>query len=273
MKFELNEMLNPVNEINILNEFQKKFTFCTLVTNEKEYLQMVESAQNIGFVGEDVEFIYFNNKKDNCFDGYSGVNHAIRNANGEYLIFCHQDLLFKYDDRADLELCLQELAQLDPNWALAGNAGRDGAGLAFVRITDPHGVDQRYGTFPHEVISLDENFIIINRKKNIACTASLSGFHFYGTDLCQNAKILGLKSYVIDFHLHHKSGGKIDENYKLAKESYIELQCNRKKSQFYSTSCSNFFVSSNKMLNYIFNKKFFLKLLRSLHKRKTSRWF
>jgi len=184
-----------------------------LVTRLDEYLKMVESAKQVGFDGDDVEFLYFDNANSNKFDGYSGVNRAIKTAQGKYLIFCHQYLLFKYDNREHLEKCLEQLSTLDQHWAIAGNAEDCITGKYYVRITDPHGDSINEGSFLQEVMSVDENFFIINQQVNIALISMLKGFHLYGLDLCQNAKYLGLKSYVIDFHLFHKSGGNVDKGY------------------------------------------------------------
>lgn len=120
---------------------------------------MVESAKQKGF---DVEFLYFDNDASNQFDGFSGVNRAIKAAQGKYLIFCHRDILFKYDNREHLEKCLEQLSMLDPHWAVAGNAGRCMNGRQYVRISDPHGDSINEGPFPQEVMSVDENFFIIN---------------------------------------------------------------------------------------------------------------
>lgn len=97
--------------------FEKKFTFCTLVTRFDEYIEMVESAKKAGF-DDDIEYIYFDNEESNQFDGYSGINRALKVAQGEYLIFCHQDILFNYDQRPQLEKCLHELEGKDPNWVI-----------------------------------------------------------------------------------------------------------------------------------------------------------
>jgi hypothetical protein len=36
----------------------------------------------------------------------------------------------------------------------------------------------------------------------------ISGFHFYGADICLHAHQMGHSAYVIDFHLEHLSPGK-----------------------------------------------------------------
>lgn len=253
--------------LNPQEEFSKRFSFCTLVTRYDEYLEMVESAKQAGFAGSDVEFLYFDNKQSNQYDGYSGINKAIRAARGKYLIFCHQDILFKFDGRTILDQRIEELEQLDPNWAVAGNAGKTRSGEVKLRITDPYGKDIKKGLFPAEVNSLDENILIINLSQNIACTANMTGFHLYGTDLCQNSYQLGLKSYVIDFHIFHKSAGKVDQSYFYAQKAYAEVQYHRKQGQFVWAMCSGFFVSHSRLKNWLFSRKWLLSLIKSYYTR------
>lgn len=234
-----------------------------------EYMEMVESAKKAEFDGVDVEFLYFDNKNSNQFDGYSGINRALREAQGQYLIFCHQDILFKYDQRIDLDVKLKELEQLDSNWAVVGNAGKNEKGNTSIRISDPHFLDLKDGdVFPAEVMSLDENFLVLNRKHNLSTTSNLlKGFHLYAIDLCQNAKNLGLKSYVIDFHLYHKSPGNVDQSYFNAQQAYMNMQYQRKQPQYFWAMCSQFYVSDSRFKNSFLNIKRILRLARSILKK------
>lgn len=234
--------------------FKYKFTFCTLVTKYAEYEEMINSAKNAGFDGIDVEYLYFDNKNSNVYDGYSGINRAIREAQGEYLIFCHQDIIFHDDQRYQLEQCLTELEVLDSTWAIAGNAGRDEHGYCAVRISDPNGANVREGQFPYSVSSLDENFLVINRKNNIGCSVGLSGFHLYGTDLCLNAIDLGYKAYAIDFHLLHKSVGTLDKSFFDSREQFIEFYRLRRQTKVIYTMCTIFLISKYKILLRLFDK-------------------
>lgn len=240
--------------------FTKKFTFCTLVTRFDEYLEMIESAKKIGFNGDDVEFLYFDNNESNQFDGYSGVNRAIHEAKGEFLIFCHQDVLFKYDNRYQLEERLSELSKIDRNWALAGNAGINSNGETILRISDPNGNFQSKGDVPSMVNSLDENFIIINQRLNNACSYGLGGYHLYGIDLCHHASLIGLNSYVIDFNLYHKSAGKKDKSFFEARANSISFYKNQKNKAVFWTVCTLFFSTKNSFLNSVLNSGFFKKI-------------
>lgn len=242
----------------------KDISFFTLVTRLDEYREMVDSAGNMGFTNTD--FFYFANKKSNDFDGFSGINYAIKHCTSEYLIFCHQDIIFNHDTKDILLDRIKELEQIDPNWAVVGNAGVTAKGKVILKITDPHGENQTKGPFPTQVMSVDENFIVINTKHNLSCSTHMKGFHLYGLDLCQNAAHLGLKSYVIDFHLTHKSKGNIDQSFFNSRDQYTQLQVNRKKSQIFFTTCTKFFVSQSSLTNLILNNKIVLKLLTSFLK-------
>ena len=57
-------------------------------------------------------------------------------------------------------------------------------------------------------MSLDENFIVVRGDARIGFSNDLSGYHFYGADICLNAAVAGWNAYVIDFHLAPPVGGK-----------------------------------------------------------------
>lgn len=228
------------------------------MTDFHEYTEMIDSAKNKGFNTNDIEFLYFDNIGNNTFDGFNGINRAIREAKGEYLVFCHQDILFEFDNREKLDKCMLELESLDSNWSVAGNAGKNHMGDSKVRITDPNWENLSLGKFPERVMGVDENFIIINRKHSFGCSTNMSGFHLYGIDLCQNAASLGLNTYVVDFHLRHKSGGNLSKEFFESALKYRELQIKRKIPQIVWTICTRFYVSNNRVLNWLYSYDYFL---------------
>jgi hypothetical protein len=225
-----------------------RFSICTLVTNLEEYSEMIGTFRERGFGGADCEFLYLDNSRSNAFDAFAGYNLFLTRAAGDYLILCHQDILLLEQGRPALEEKLAELDSLDPAWALCGNAGWSADGIPAVRITDPYGANQTWGTFPAQVVSLDENFIVARRDANLALSHDLSGFHLYGADLCIVADMLGRSAYVIDFHLHHKSAGNTDSNFYAGRRAAIAKYRRAFRTRWIRTTCTNFWVSGTPLL-------------------------
>lgn len=189
-----------------------QFSICTLVSRPALYEKLHDSFRAGGFAGDDVEFLYVDNSAGNEFEAYAGLNRMIAEARGKYIILCHQDVALLYDDREVLLEKLAELDSLDPGWALAGNAGKTAKGRSAVSIFDIGG-DRRSKPLPQQVVSLDENFIVLRRDSLLGFSRDLGGFHFYGTDLCLQAEWRGWSAYVIDFHLRHSGEAKRDETF------------------------------------------------------------
>jgi hypothetical protein len=228
-----------------------RYSICTIVSRPDEYAEMIQSFKKGGFDGEDCEFLCLDNSSQNIFDAFKGNNLFLTTARGEFVILCHQDVLLLNDGRVQLEAALRKLTEHDPRWAACGNAGGDQNGRLAIRISDPHGSNQSFGTFPAKVQSLDENFIVVRRSANLALSNDLTGFHLYGTDLCIIADILGYSCYVIDFHLRHKSPGKTDEQFFLARAGMIQKYRRALRSRSISTTCTSMFLSGVPLLGNI----------------------
>jgi hypothetical protein len=183
------------------------FSIATLVNDRAEYEAMVVSFRAGGFDGDDCEYLFVDNTAANTLDGYTGLARLLDEADGTYVILCHQDVRLIKDGRAALEARLADLEARSPDWALAGNAGGIAPGRLAARISDPHAPDQHPIPLPARVHSLDENFIVVRRAARISPSRDLAGFHFYGTDLCLQAELAGWSAHVIDFHLRHLSPG------------------------------------------------------------------
>jgi hypothetical protein len=189
-----------------------KFSICTLVTKWDEYRIMADSFIQAGFEPSSCEYLYIDNSNGNQADAFGGCNLFLNNAQGEFIILCHQDIVLQKDRREDLERCIRQLDVLDASWALLGNAGGVKLGETAFRITDEWG-SHNSGNLPVRVQTLDENFILARRSANLTLSSDLSGFHLYGTELCQVAQALGRTAWVVDFNLYHKSIGKLDEGF------------------------------------------------------------
>jgi hypothetical protein len=233
-----------------------KYSVCTMVTNFQEYHEMIVSFTEAGFGKEFTQFLYVDNSKGNKYDAYQAVNQFLKKATGSYLIICHQDILLKYDNEEKLFNSLEELNNIDEKWAIAGNAGGISVRNQAKIITEFPNKYERKGPFPSRVHSLDENFLVIKNSANLSLSADLQGFHLYGFELCLIASILGYNSYVIDFHLFHKSQGNPDHSFYELKQKIIIKYSKIFKGKFFETTITNFYLSGNGVLNSIFNSKF-----------------
>jgi hypothetical protein len=244
-------------------EYKYIFSICTLVTRKNEYQEMLETFYKKGFTDENCEFLYIDNSAVNKADGYSGLNKFLAQSKGKYTIVCHQDIRLEFDDIDRLKECIEEIDELDQNWAVLGNAGAScDFSMRSIRITDPHGSDKSTSEFPAKVDSLDENFLVIKNGLNIGLSRDLSGFHFYGTDLCLQSSLRGYNSYVINFHLHHLSPGNIDNYFNSCKKDLIKKYEYALRPRFVQTSCTYMHISGFSTLNAFLNNKLIFRLKR-----------
>ena len=168
--------------------------------------------------------------------------------------------------------CIQYLDGKDATWALLGNAGGINLKWIATHITEGKtGIIRSETHLPLKTKTLDENFIVVKKSANIALSNNLQGFHFYGTDICLIANVLGFNSYVINFNLIHKSNGKKDESfYDLEKKIRIKYHKSFQ-AKYITTTFSRFYISGNFFGNYFFNTKIMLFLARQYYKVFTSK--
>lgn len=258
--------MKQAREIDSINSNKLKYSICTLVTDLEEYQKMKNSFHELGFDDNNSEFIYVDNK-NNKYDAYEGINKLINCSSGRYIIVCHQDIELLDDDEKKLDFLLNELYKIDSNWSVAGNAGGISLGKLSIRISDPHGKNVKVGNFPQIVNSLDENFLILRRDANLGLSHNLNGFHLYGTDICFLAKIRGYNSYVIDFHLLHKSPGNVSNDFFKLRKDFISKYQIAFKPRIIQTTCTNMFISSSRLLNNIMTQSILNKIKRIIVKK------
>lgn len=214
------------------------FTVGCLVTDLEQYALMRASFEAGGFSGGDCEYLVIDNTGAAQTSAYRGLDAMLSAARGRFVILCHQDVRLLADGREDLEARLAELDARDASWALAGNAGGVRPGELALRLTDPHGPDQHTGNLPARVGSLDENFIVVRRAARIGFSRDLDGFHFYGTDICLAADLMGYSAYVIDFHLAHLSAGKKGTTFAGAEQAFRAKWSRALRPRWLQTTCS-----------------------------------
>lgn len=188
-----------------------EISLCTFVTDFPLYRKMVARFVDKGF-NEGCEYIYIDNSEGNKFSAYSGINEFLNRANGRIVIVLHQDV-HPIDDFDVFSAALSDVNQMDPNWAVLGNAGFDRSFKSIRYLSSPTGYEQIVGNRLSPVESLDENFLIFNASIRPSVSYDLDSFHLYGTDAVQLAKLRGLKSYVIEYHVDHFGLAKVDDTF------------------------------------------------------------
>lgn len=251
-----------------------RYSICTLLTNKQQYKDALISFREAGFVEPICEYLYIDNTAKNKYDAYSGVNRFLQIARGDYIILCHQDLILHADNISKLDEVMNEVSEIDENWAVLGNAGNQA-----YHLTEYTGANKRYarrGQLPAKTDSLDENFIVVKKSANLGVSNDLHGFHMYGTDLCMISRILGYNSYVVDFHLWHLGGASIVAPVTIgehatftldqAKMNFIKKYQGVLSGRFIQTTCAILYVSGSKMKNYLFNRKIIYSILKRVNR-------
>ena len=200
----------------------KKFSICSLVQSEERYKTVVNSAISANFSVDNCEFIAIDNREGPKYDGYTWIREVITESTGDYIVFTHDDIEFTNDGFQELFDRLEELERHDPTWMIAGVAGGPYKSTSskkdvVYRISDMHGTGRRVGNFPHRVETLDECFFVMKRDRFVVPSINLSGFHFFGSDLCLLAEVMGGSAYVIDFLLTHHGDGARDITFRTGK--------------------------------------------------------
>lgn len=232
----------------------KLFYICTIANNLAMYEAMKSSFIKAGFDEDRCRYSLFDNSRVNIYEPYSTFNTIHQNPVEPYIIFCHQDVLLNQGHGfGQLVKVLEELDQLDPDWAVVGNAGSNNNYDIVRRITDPNCAQQWVDRFPERVHSLDENFLLVKSSAKIACSPELKGFHFYATDLCLNAMLKGYSCYVIDFHLTHLSAGDQNQHFRNSQAMFRRRWNCEFKFCYVQTPCTIMFLSKYRMLRQIFD--------------------
>lgn len=193
---------------------QYDFSIITLVHNLDDYKDFLDSLKTqIGKFS--VEIIGIPNFYNQFTSSYKALNTAADTANGNFLIYCHDDIVVKEDWLNSIATNIESLNRQAINWGVLGSAGITLEDKSAFFLIDEEGNElwKTDSSIQHdkpyyEVKSLDEMCLITDRNKNIRFSDNdLSGFHFYGINLCLVAKSRGMNNYAINSYIHHKSDG------------------------------------------------------------------
>ncbi|MDB5121464.1 MAG: hypothetical protein JWN56_2682 [Sphingobacteriales bacterium] len=255
-----------VKTLSSTERFPFRYSICTLVSKPQEYQEMINSFIQAGFSTDLCEYLCIDNSKTNTYDAFGGLNRFLREAKGEYIILCHQDILLHDHNINDLDKRIEEMDFIDANWGILSNAGGINLKYVAMHVTQNSGNRLIEHLLPLKTKTVDENFILVKSTSNLALSHNLKGFHMYGTDICLICETLGLTSYIIDFNLTHKSNGNADASfYKIRKELMRKYRL-AWRGRFISTTITRFYISGNNLAFKLFNTGISMFLARQYYK-------
>ncbi len=245
-------MQNSFTKIRPLKEYRYTFCICTIVTDFEEYALMQQSFQQAGF-NDGCAYMVADNSSGNVLDAYEAIRRFLQDSEAAYTIIVHQDV--RCEDSMDtLKDCLTRLEKQDKNWAVCGNAGASDYKKMAYYLNDAGNIRKTEG-LPKQVHSLDENLLIIKTAAHLSLSADIRDFHFYGTDLCIVADLLGYSAYVIPFMVTHLSKGNLGD-LEQKKPAFLEKYGHKLRSRFVQTSCTNFYLDKSPSKNKFMNSRF-----------------
>lgn len=166
----------------------------------------------------DIEIIPIINN-DNLYSASNALNLGIRAAKSDNLIFVHQDvrLLSGWFDKLEAHL-----SQVSDDWGIIGAAGigleygsadigrwggaKEVQTVAVGTVYDSDESAEPYWNGQKELTRshcADECLFILNKKTGLTFDNSFNGFHFYGVDICLQARAAGYEVYCCDLPLIH----------------------------------------------------------------------
>lgn len=145
----------------------------------------------------------------NASNAATAYNAGMRECTGDVVVFAHQDVFLPAGWAKKLGHHVERLTAADPGWGVAGVYGvtmsGDGAGYAYSLglrrfVGDPF-------SEPIQISTLDEMLLIVRRTSGLRFDEQLPGFHLYGTDICMEAAVRGMRRYIVPcFALHNSRG-------------------------------------------------------------------
>jgi glycosyltransferase involved in cell wall biosynthesis len=224
-----------------------RYSIITCVSKPEVYQSCVLDSINLTRRDHDIEIIPILNMK-RLYSASSAFNIGIDIAKSNTLIFMHQDVAFKEGWFGRLESVLGEIPK---DWAVLGSAG---IGLQYGRkdigrwggakgdeivavgtVYDHHDSPKPYWDGIKETTAshcVDECLFVLNKQTGLRFDNQFTGFHFYGVDICLQARAAAYSVYCSDLPIVHygkySSSFSEDDNY----WHYLRLLRNKWRIQF-----------------------------------------
>jgi len=211
--FEKSSISSGIENILITRRINLLSIICVL--NNKDILDkyLLNSLEK---QTEVYDLVLVDNSNKQFASASEALNYGGALAKGDYLIFIHQDVIFKSETfLKDLEKKILELPK-DSIIGCAGVKGRDG-----VMTTISHGNPPRFAgnikiKKAEKCQTLDEVLIGVSKKvfSRMKFDSTIcDGWHLYAVDYCLSAAEIGIPIYVLPLDIFHLSSGSSMDSY------------------------------------------------------------
>jgi GT2 family glycosyltransferase len=216
------------------------FSFIT-ITREQEKIEALEKNLSLVLGRTPWELLVADGTKEDIFTGY---NQQAALANGDYLVFTHDDVKFLCNGEV-FEKPIELMEK--PFTGFVGAAGTimmpkegcwwkapqsDCRGSVYHPSKSSSVFGMHLNCWPHmnaqfgQVLVCDGVLLMCHKrvfdKLNGFDAETFKGFHFYDVDITLRAHMMGLMNYVAPVPLIHRSYGMINENWEQNKKLFIE---------------------------------------------------
>ncbi|NEY89693.1 glycosyltransferase family protein [Tabrizicola oligotrophica] len=154
-------------------------------------------------------------------------NRALDATTAPVVVFAHHDVYLPPGWEA---LLATRLAELPPDWGVFGSfgIGLDEAHIGPVWSSSLGMIVGRVPMAPVPVQAFDELLIVLNRASGLRFDEALPGWHMYGTDIAQSARVAGFGAYagalpcIHNDRYHEALGTDFDEAYRFMRRKWAE---------------------------------------------------
>ena len=188
------------------------------VDDERQFQQILKpSLKNFKMP---VNLIKIDNTKNKYKSMAAAINPHLNKIKYNIFIIAHQDIEFG----KNFDVILRgELDKLN-RWGVCGVAGVSDDGNPIGKLLGKNGkIWNEEAAIGGPVSVVDECCLILSRDNQLLFdAATFSSFHFYGADICLQAKQKGFDNYVLNLPIaHHSDGGKRSVA-KTTKKTYLK---------------------------------------------------
>ena len=132
-------------------------------------------------------------------------NNGLDATTAPYIVFAHHDVYLPQGWDRLLAARIAEVEAQDAHWGLIGAFGiaLDGAHIGPVWSSSLGMIVGRVPLAPLPVQAFDEMLIVVRRASGLRWDQALPGWHMYGTDVVQIARMQGLGAYAVGLPCVH----------------------------------------------------------------------